>query len=118
MGFLLYLGIFYQPIGALARVLEDLQQALAGAERVFEVLEEEPDVKEKKHPIILKKVEGKITFDRVSFRYHSEGEDVLKDISFTVNPREMLAIVGPTGVGKSTLVSLIPASMTRPPGGF
>ena len=108
VGFLLYLGIFYQPIGALARVLEDLQQALAGAERVFEVLEEEPDVKEKKHPIILKKVEGKITFDRVSFRYHSEGEDVLKDISFTVNPREMLAIVGPTGVGKSTLVSLIP----------
>jgi len=108
VGFLLYLGIFYQPIGALARVLEDLQQALAGAERVFEVLEEEPDVKEKKHPVILKKVEGKITFDRVSFRYDNEGDDVLKNISFTVNPREMLAIVGPTGVGKSTLVSLIP----------
>ncbi len=108
VGFLLYLGIFYQPIGALARVLEDLQQALAGAERVFEVLKEEPEVKEKKHPAILKKVEGKITFDRVSFRYHNEGEDVLKDISFTVNPREMLAIVGPTGVGKTTLVSLIP----------
>jgi ABC-type multidrug transport system fused ATPase/permease subunit len=108
VGFLLYLGIFYQPIGALARVLEDLQQALAGAERVFEVLKEEPDVKEKKHPVVLKKVEGKITFDRVSFRYNKDGEDVLKDISFTVNPREMLAIVGPTGVGKSTLVSLIP----------
>lgn len=107
VGFILYLGMFYQPIGTLARVMEDLQQAIAGAERVFEVLKEEPEVKEKKHPVVLKNVKGKITFDHVSFRYNQENE-VLKDISLTVNPGEMLAIVGPTGVGKSTLVSLIP----------
>lgn len=70
VGFLLYLGMFYQPVNALAQVLENIQQALAGAERVFEVLETEPEIKEKENAIELKNVKGKITFENVYFSYN------------------------------------------------
>lgn len=106
VGFLLYLGMFYQPINALAQILENVQQALAGAERVFEVLETEPEIKEKENAIELKNVKGKITFENVTFSYNP-GTPVLKDISFEINPGEMVAFVGPTGVGKTTIMYLI-----------
>ncbi|WP_026486493.1 ABC transporter ATP-binding protein [Caldanaerobius polysaccharolyticus] len=106
VGFILYLSMFYQPITALGQVLENLQQALAGAERVFEILDTQPDVKEKAHPVVLKDVKGKITFEKVNFSYNP-GVPVLKDISFTVQPGQMVAFVGPTGVGKTTIMSLI-----------
>lgn len=106
VGFILYLSMFYQPITALGQVLENLQQALAGAERVFEVLDTEPDVKEKEHAIDLKNIKGKITFEHVNFSYNNE-KPVLEDISFTINPGQMVAFVGPTGVGKTTIMSLI-----------
>ena len=82
---------------------EDLQQAIAGAERVFEVLDTEPDIIDAKDAKDLPEIKGKITFDHVEFQY-VEGNDVLKDISFDVNPGEMVALVGPTGVGKTTLI--------------
>ncbi|ACK41573.1 MULTISPECIES: ABC transporter ATP-binding protein [Dictyoglomus] len=106
VGFLLYLGMFYQPINALAQILENVQQALAGAERVFEVLETEPEIKEKENAIELKDVKGKITFENVNFSYNP-GVYVLKNISFEINPGEMVAFVGPTGVGKTTIMYLI-----------
>lgn len=106
VGFLLYLGMFYQPINALAQILENVQQALAGAERVFEVLETEPEIKEKKNALELKDVKGKITFENVNFSYNP-GVPVLKNISFEINPGEMVAFVGPTGVGKTTIMYLI-----------
>lgn len=106
VGFLLYLNMFYQPINALSQILENLQQALAGAERVFEVLETESEVKEKENAIELENVKGKITFENVSFSYNSE-IPVLKNISFEIKPGEMVAFVGPTGVGKTTIMYLI-----------
>lgn len=106
VGFILYLSMFYQPITALGQVLENLQQALAGAERVFEILDTEPDVKEKPNPIVLKNVKGKISFKNVNFAYNSN-IPVLKNISFEIKPGEMVAFVGPTGVGKTTIMSLI-----------
>lgn len=106
IGFLMYLSLFYQPIATLARVTEDLQQAIAGAERVFEVLDTDPDIVDAKDAIDLPEVKGKISFDQVSFHY-VQGNDVLKNISFEVNPGEMVALVGPTGVGKTTLISLL-----------
>lgn len=106
VGFLLYLNMFYQPINALSQILENLQQALAGAERVFEVLETESEIKEKENAIKLKEVKGKITFENVCFSYNSENP-VLKNISFEIKPGEMVAFVGPTGVGKTTIMYLI-----------
>lgn len=107
VAFVLYLGLFYAPVSGLANLLENLQQSLAGAERVTIILDtpsaitDAPDAKD------LATVSGAITFDHVSFDY---GNDipVLKDISFTCKPGMMVALVGPTGVGKTTTTQLIP----------
>jgi len=106
VGFLMYLGIFYQPLSALSRLFEDVQVAYAGAVRIFEVLDAESDVKEKPDAAVLTDCAGQIEFEHISFYYEKE-EPVLSDISFTARPGEMVAIVGPTGVGKTTIVSLI-----------
>lgn len=106
VGFLLYLNLFYTPISALARVIEDLQQAMAGADRVFEVMDTEPDIKDSPEAKDIAGSRGEITFENVSFNY-IDSMPVLRDISFHVKPGEMLAIVGPTGVGKTTIISLI-----------
>ena len=106
VAFLMYLALFFPPVQALARVNEDLQTALAGAERVFDILSAEMDVKEVENPYILQNAKGHIRFEGVSFRY-VEGIDVLKDISLEIKPGEMVALVGPTGVGKTTFINLI-----------
>jgi len=106
VGFLMYLGLFYQPIAALGRVTEELQQALAGAEKVFEILDTEPDIEDSKDAIAIQRAKGELTFENVSFQYIDK-KPVLTDISFTAKPGEMVAIVGPTGVGKTTIISLI-----------
>ena len=106
IGFLMYLGIFYGPLSALSRLFEDVQVAYAGASRIFEVLDAESEIKDSPDAKTLEKCEGKIEFDNVSFCYNIE-EPVLKNITFEANPGEMVAVVGPTGVGKTTIVSLI-----------
>ncbi|MCL2355647.1 MAG: ABC transporter ATP-binding protein/permease [Defluviitaleaceae bacterium] len=106
VAFLMFLNIFYQPVTMLARVNEDLQTAIAGAERVFEILDAEIDVKERENPHELQKVRGHIVFDNVSFHY-IEGNDVLKNISLEIKPGEVVALVGPTGVGKTTFINLL-----------
>lgn len=106
VGFILYLSLFYQPISALARVIEDLQQAVAGADRVFEVLDTEPDIKDDPNAVDIGQSKGDIVFDNVSFNYIND-VPVLQNISFRAAPGEMIALVGPTGVGKTTVISLI-----------
>jgi ATP-binding cassette subfamily B protein len=105
LGFLLYLGLFYAPISALTQLLEQAQQALAGAERVIEILDTPVEIKTEDNAIPLDNCEGAVSFDHVNFSY-TEGIPVLKDISFSVKPGQFLALVGPTGVGKSTMVKL------------
>lgn len=107
IAFFLYQGMFYQPIMLLARMNEQVQMALASSERVADLLEVQPDVKEPKNPVRLGRARGEIRFENVNFSY-VEGVPVLRDISFTVRPGESLALVGPTGVGKSTIAGLIP----------
>ena len=106
VGFVMYLALFYTPVTQLARLTEDVQNSFAGAVRIFEVLDAEPDVWEKQDAATLPKGTGAFSFDHVSFHYLEE-EPVLQDISFTVNAGEMVALVGPTGVGKTTIVSLL-----------
>lgn len=104
--FLLYLNLFYTPISTLTRLVEDMQQALAGAERVFEVLDTEPDIKDKPDAIDIKNLTGAIEFRDVTFSY-KDNIPVLDNISFDVKSGEMIALVGPTGVGKTTISALI-----------
>jgi ATP-binding cassette subfamily B protein/subfamily B ATP-binding cassette protein MsbA len=106
VGFLLYLNLFYQPISALARITEDLQQAIAGADRVFEVLDTEPDIKDNNNALDITESKGEIHFKDVNFHYIPSAP-VLKGINFTAKPGHMIALVGPTGVGKTTIISLI-----------
>ena len=106
VGFMLYLNLFYQPISTLARVTEDLQQAMAGADRVFEVLDTEPDIKDRPDAVDITECKGEIVFDDVSFSYVGN-VPVLQNISFRAEPGKMVALVGPTGVGKTTIISLI-----------
>lgn len=106
VAFLLYLSLFYAPITGLARILEDIQQAYAGAERVMMVLDTPNDITDAKEAVELKKVNGSISFESVDFKYE-ENVPVLKDINFNCKPGQMIALVGPTGVGKTTLTQLI-----------
>lgn len=106
VAFLLYLTLFYAPITNLARILEEIQQAYAGAERVMMVLDTPNDITNSPNAAELTQVQGSITFENVNFGYE-EKVPVLKDINFTCKPGQMIALVGPTGVGKTTLTQLI-----------
>jgi ATP-binding cassette, subfamily B, bacterial len=109
ISFLLYLALFYEPIGRLHGLNQMLQAARAAGERVFDIVDtaaERSDSKPRRSLAI--PVRGEVFFDKVSFGYGPE-RPVLRNISLHAHPGQMLAIVGPTGAGKSTLVNLIPA---------
>ena len=106
VAFVLYLSLFYAPISSLASWLENLQQSLAGAERVTLILDTPSAIENKEDAKDLENVSGEITFRNVSFHY-SNKVPVLKNISFTCKPGQMVALVGPTGVGKTTITQLI-----------
>ncbi|MCJ7734489.1 MAG: ABC transporter ATP-binding protein, partial [Anaerolineales bacterium] len=108
VAFFLYLELLYQPVRELSGVWESVQQALAGAERVAELLDEAPDIVDKLNAIVLqKRAKGAIEFTDVGFRY-SAGDTVLQEINLKIEPGKVVALVGPTGVGKTTLANLIP----------
>ncbi len=106
VAFLLYLSLFYAPVTGLANLLESMQQSLAGAERVIAILDAPVEIKNKPDAKDLENVKGELAFDHVSFAY-DENIPVLKDISFHCPAGKMLALVGPTGVGKTTMTQLI-----------
>ena len=106
VAFVLYLSLFYAPVSGLANLLESLQQSLAGAERVTLILETPSAIQNAPDASDIGNVEGSITFENVSFHYSNE-IPVLKNISFECTPGMMVALVGPTGVGKTTATQLI-----------
>lgn len=94
------------PLRSLSRLSSTLQQALASAERIFETIDINNHIEEKEDAEIIEKVNGEVEFKSVSFAYN-EDEEVLKDINLKVSPGEVIALVGPSGAGKTTLVDLI-----------
>ncbi len=106
VAFLLYLSLFYGPVTGLANLLENMQQSMAGAERVLDILDAPVEIQDRPGAVPLRDVRGEITFEHVSFSYGA-GVPVLRDVSFRCEPGRMLALVGPTGVGKTTLTQLI-----------
>ena len=108
VAFFLYLDLLYQPIRELSKVWENVQQALSGAERVNELFKEAPTIVEKPDAIALPvDNQGTISFQHVGFHYES-GNTVLDDINLDIPFGKVVALVGPTGVGKTTLVNLLP----------
>jgi ATP-binding cassette subfamily B protein len=104
--FVSYARQFSRPLNQIAQLLNVIQSALAGAERIFEVLDESPELTDVSDARPLDHVEGKVTFDDVSFGYEP-GVPVLKHITMYNNPGEMIALVGPTGAGKTTIINLL-----------
>jgi ATP-binding cassette subfamily B protein/subfamily B ATP-binding cassette protein MsbA len=105
--FTTYLASLYAPINTICQTWGLIQGAKVGVERVFEILDVDRDIKEGTQAFGASGTKGELVWENVSFHYVPE-QPVLKDISLHVKPGEKIAIVGPTGVGKSTLVSLIP----------
>ena len=101
-----YASYFWQPIMNLGNIFNNFINNIAYLERIFETIDEPVTVKDAEHAIKMPKIRGKVTFDHVTFAYY-ETKTILKDVSFTVNPGESVALVGPTGAGKSTIVNLI-----------
>ncbi len=106
VAFLLYLAMFYAPITGFARLLEDTQHAYAGAERVMKVMDTPSDITNAPDAEDMGEALGSIEFENVDFSYE-EGQPVLEGISFKAAPGQMIALVGPTGVGKTTLAQLL-----------
>lgn len=104
--FVEYARQFTRPLNDLANQWNTLLSAIAGAERVFEVLDEDEETKDEGAATALDNMEGSVRFDQVSFGY-DEGRDILRGISFEAKPGEMIALVGPTGAGKTTLIQLL-----------
>ena len=106
VAFMLYVTLFYTPIAELAKLLEQMQESLAGAERIIEILDAPQTIVNSKDAIVLDSCKGDLRFENVNFAYVEEAP-VLIDVNFSAKQGEMVAIVGPTGVGKTTLTQLI-----------
>jgi len=106
--FLLYIGILIEPIKRFSNFTRLYQEGITGFERFMEVLEVEPDIQDAADAIELAHVQGNIKFRNVSFKYKEDYDYVLKNISLDIKVGEYIALVGSSGVGKTTLCSLIP----------
>lgn len=104
--FIQYVRSFTQPISQIANISNILQQTAASAERVFEFLAEEEEVPEDKNPVKIEEVKGSVDFNNVHFGYDSE-KIIINDFSASIKPGQRVAIVGPTGAGKTTMVKLL-----------
>ena len=101
-----YLNMFWQPIHNISNFYNQLVTNIAGAERIFEILDTEPSIADGAAAVQMPEIAGEVVFDHVDFSYDDKVK-VLDDVSFTITPGETIALVGPTGAGKTTIVNLI-----------
>ena len=106
--FLLYINNFIEPVKKLINFTEMFQNGYSGFDRFLEMMSIAPDIKDEEDAVSVDRLEGSIEFNDVSFRYSDSDEDVLKNVNLDVKAGEYMALVGPSGVGKTTLCSLIP----------
>jgi len=106
--FSLYLIYLFFPIAQFGFIITQLGQASASADRIFEILDAKNDIVDRPNAITLPDVTGTVKFEDVTFRYFGGGDPVLKDVSFTANPGETIALLGATGSGKTTIINLLP----------
>nr|WP_231687588.1 ABC transporter ATP-binding protein [Bacillus sp. FJAT-22090] len=104
--FVTYSRQFFRPINQLSSLLNTFQSAIAGAERVFEIMDEAPDLTDKNDAIEVNSFRGEVEFSNVNFSYE-DGKPILKEISFRARAGEKIALVGPTGSGKTTVINLL-----------
>lgn len=105
--FMVYLSQLYTPIRGLSSLLNKIYAASAGAERIIEFMDQRPSVEERKDAVTLQDTSGRFEFDAVSFRYPDTDREALSEVSFSVDPGEVLALVGSSGAGKSTVAKLL-----------
>ncbi len=103
-----YLLLMAEPARQLVMLVNTAGEASAGIKRIFEVLEEEPDIQSPNGAVVLGSLSGRVTFERVSFSYQGESRHALEGIDLDVEPNQVVALIGPTGSGKTSLVNLIP----------
>ena len=115
VAFIFYAFSISRSIGQMSRLYTAVNSAVGASDRIFELLDEDPEIKDRPGATELDDVRGEVTFRNVSFEYE-EGRPVLFDISFTVNAGETIALVGPSGAGKTTLANLIPRFYDPPQG--
>lgn len=106
IAFYLYLGRFFNPVQQIADQINEIQRAMTACEKLFNLLDVPPEIVDRPNAIKIDKFQGKIEFRHVWFAYQKD-EWILKDVSFVVHPKQTVAFVGPTGAGKTTILSLI-----------
>lgn len=102
-----YINMFWQPINNLSNFYNQITTNIAGAERIFEVLDTEPEILEENGAKELPPINGNVKFENVTFAYDSDSENVLENVNFEIKAGETIALVGATGAGKSTIINLI-----------
>ena len=107
LAFINYLWRFWGPVSALSRVYSQVLSAMASAERIFEFLDAVPEIQDKPNAPALPKITGAVHFDNVTFTYSNADKPALRNVSLRVKPGQTVAVVGPTGSGKTSLVNLI-----------
>jgi ATP-binding cassette, subfamily B, multidrug efflux pump len=108
VAFNIYLTMLAMPVQSLGFIVNSMMRAVASADRIFEVIDTQPTIKDREGAIELVDPVGEVNFENVSFTYPGTAEPVLHDINFTARPNQVIAIIGSTGAGKSTITSLIP----------
>jgi len=107
VAFMSYVTRFFQPIQELSRLYTTMQSAMAGGEKVLDLLDTEPEVKDKPGASDMPPIRGEVVFDHVSFRYRPDALLALRDVDLTIQPGQTVALVGPTGAGKTSIANLI-----------
>lgn len=104
--FINYSRQFSRPLSQFATLMNTIQAAVAGGERVFEIMDEVPEIQNKKDAVLVQNLQGHVRLEKVSFGY-AQDNMILKDVSLEANPGETIALVGPTGSGKTTIINLL-----------